>query len=64
MVNGAKQAIFGINSNDGRTGSANYSWLLQMEAKFKTTPATSQAAPKRHYYEAGGESASAKQTAK
>jgi hypothetical protein len=50
-VNGQKQPVFGINSNDGRTGSANYSWLLQMEAKFKTTP---QSAQKRHLYEAGG----------
>ncbi len=51
IVDGQKKAIFGINSNDGRTGNANYSWLLQMEAKFKATPA---AAPKRHLYEAGG----------
>jgi hypothetical protein len=57
MVNGEKQPIFGINSNDGLTGSANYSWLLQMEAKFRRTAAASQPAPKRHYYEAGGESA-------
>jgi hypothetical protein len=50
MVNGEKQPIFGINSNDGRTGSANYSWLLQMEAKFKTT----ETPPRRALYEAGG----------
>jgi hypothetical protein len=53
MVNGQKVPIFGINSNDGRTGSANYSWLLQMEAKFRTTPQTT-SRPKRHFYEAGG----------
>jgi hypothetical protein len=62
MVNGEKQPIFGINSNDGLTGSANYSWLLQMEAKFKTAAA---AAPKRHLYEAGGgESPTARNSAK
>ncbi|MEJ0040590.1 MAG: hypothetical protein WDO68_31985 [Gammaproteobacteria bacterium] len=50
-VDGQKKPIFGINSNDGRTGSANYSWLLQMEAKFRAAPALS---PKRHDYEVGG----------
>jgi hypothetical protein len=51
IINGAKQPIFGINSNDGLTGSANYSWLLQMEAKFKVAPSL---APKRRLYEVGG----------
>lgn len=49
IVNGQKVPIFGINSNDGLTGSANYSWLLQMEARFVgSTP------PKRKAYEVGG----------
>jgi hypothetical protein len=30
---GARTPIFGINGHFGKTGSANYSWLLQIEAK-------------------------------
>jgi hypothetical protein len=59
IIDGEKQPIFGINSNDGRTGSANYSWLLQMEAKFRQPDPRK--APKRHLYEAGGEGGDAHQ---
>jgi hypothetical protein len=29
--------IFGENANDGLTGNANFSWLLQLEAKSKAS---------------------------
>ena len=32
---GNREAIFGENANDGATGSGNFSWLLQLEAKSK-----------------------------
>jgi hypothetical protein len=32
-ANGNKIPIYGENGNDGRTGGANFSWLLQIEAK-------------------------------
>ena len=32
-ANGNKIPIFGQNGNDGRTGGANFSWILQIEAK-------------------------------
>lgn len=32
-ANGNKIPIYGRNGNDGRTGGANFSWLLQIEAK-------------------------------
>ena len=34
-ANGSKIPIFGQNGNDGLTGNANFSWLLQLEAKSK-----------------------------
>jgi hypothetical protein len=34
-ANANKIPIFGENDNDGRTGNANFSWLLQLEAKMK-----------------------------
>lgn len=35
-ANGATVPIFGENANDGLTGNANFSWLLQLEAKSKS----------------------------
>ena len=35
---GRKMPIFGQNSNAGLTGSANYSWMLQIEAQSKEKP--------------------------
>jgi hypothetical protein len=34
-ANGNKIPIFGENGNDGLTGNANFSWMLQLEAKAK-----------------------------
>lgn len=34
--NGCKIPIFGQNANDGLTANANFSWLLQLEAKSKS----------------------------
>jgi hypothetical protein len=34
-ANGKRIPIFGKDASDGRTGSANYSWLLQMRAQAK-----------------------------
>ncbi len=35
---GRKIPIFGENGNDGLTGNANYSWMLQIEAQSKEKP--------------------------
>ena len=35
-IYGNKTPIFGENGNDGLTGNANFSWLLQLEAKSKS----------------------------
>ncbi|QRN95864.1 hypothetical protein JRI60_43615 [Archangium violaceum] len=37
-ANGKRIPIFGKNANSGLTGSANYSWLLQMRAQAKPYP--------------------------
>jgi hypothetical protein len=37
-VDGNKQPIFGINANGGRTGNADFSWLLQMKAQSEQPP--------------------------
>jgi hypothetical protein len=36
-ADGTPQPIFGENGNGGDTGNANFSWLLQLEAKSKAT---------------------------
>ncbi|WP_165072898.1 hypothetical protein [Paludisphaera rhizosphaerae] len=38
MNEGNKVPIFGINSNAGRTGNADFSWLLQMKAQSEDAP--------------------------
>src|SRR5262249_32683437 len=35
---GNKVPIFGINSNGGRTGNGDFSWLLQMKAQSEEAP--------------------------
>jgi len=45
IVDGSKQPIFGGNSNGGRTGNADFSWLLRMKAQSEEVP---KPAPKTH----------------
>jgi hypothetical protein len=40
-ADGTPQPIFGENGNGGDTGNANFSWLLQLEAKSKAMKASS-----------------------
>jgi hypothetical protein len=42
---GNKVPIFGINANGGRTGNADFSWLLQMKAQSEEAPKPTAAQP-------------------